>query len=137
MKIDNHFKDWIKHHEGVVLEPYVDTVGKLTIGVGRNLSDNGISHDEAEYMLENDIKRAVQDVENQSWFKDQPEGIQKALVNMSFNLGLPRLLSFKKMIAALDKKDYATAAREALDSRWAQQVGQRAKDIAVMIRQGK
>jgi len=137
MIIDDKFKDWIRRGEGYDNMPYIDTAGKLTIGYGRNLQDNGISLEEAEFMLDNDIKRALADVEDKEWYKDQPEGVQRALVNMSFNLGLTRLLTFKKMIAALLEKDYAKAAREALDSKWAHQVGDRAKDIAVMIREGK
>ena len=62
--------------------------------------------------------------------------IEYILISMCFNLGIHRLLGFSKMIKALLSKDYTTAAIEALDSKWAQQVGQRAKDVAVMIRQG-
>jgi lysozyme len=128
--------DWIKHHEGLRLFPYQCTANKTTIGWGRNLQDNGISVDEAEILLNNDIKKCVSELSNFDWFTDQPEQVRWALINMCFNLGLPRLLGFKKMIAALKRKDYTQAAIEALDSRWSVQVGQRSNDVALMIRQG-
>ncbi len=126
---------WIKRYEGLKLEPYVDTTGNLTIGYGRNLK-NGISKDEAELMFKNDLSRATKELFAFGWFLDQSNNIQTALINMNFNLGINKLLSFKRMIAALTTKNYTLAAQEALDSLWARQVGVRAKDIALMIRQG-
>lgn len=137
MTIDEDLKAWIRQCEGYDNMPYIDTVGKLTIGYGRNLQDNGISRDEAEFMLENDINRAIKDLQSYSWFHSSPDSTQRALINMSFNLGLPRLLTFRNMIQALIDKDYTKAAKEALDSKWALQVGNRAKDIALMIRTAK
>ena len=128
-------KDWIKNCEGLRLHPYLDTVEKVTIAWGRNL-ENGISIDEAEFMFENDFNRTVKELSQYSWYLNQPQHVKDALINMNFNLGIHRLLGFKKMIMALIEKDYTTAAMEALDSKWAIQVGQRAKDIALMIRQG-
>lgn len=122
--------------EGMRLKPYRDTVGKLTIGVGRNLDDNGISEDEALVMLKNDIDQAFDELSQFDWFNSLKPVKQDALVNMCFNLGLPRLLSFKRMIAALESGDYQTAADEALDSKWAVQVGERANRIAEVIRNG-
>jgi lysozyme len=119
------------------LLPYTDTVEKLTIGYGRNLDDNGISQAEADFMFDNDFNRCERELAGCSWYRDQPEGVQDALMNMCFNLGLPRLKGFKRMIAALQAKNYTVAAQEALDSKWATQVGQRAKDVAVMLREGK
>lgn len=124
------------HDEGMRLKPYRDTVGKLTIGVGRNLDDNGISEDEALVMLKNDIDQAFDELSQFDWFNSLKPVKQDALVNMCFNLGLPRLLSFKRMIAALEVGDYQTAADEALDSKWAVQVGERANRIAEVIRNG-
>lgn len=129
-------KTWIKHHEGYDDKPYICTAGKLTIGYGRNLQDNGISQDEAEYMLNNDFKRTEKDLLGCTWYINAPPTVKDALFNMCFNLGLPRLLGFRRMIAALIEKDYTKAAMEALDSKWAVQVGDRAKDVALMIREG-
>ena len=130
-------KSWIKKCEECVLHPYTDTVGKLTIGYGRNLDDNGISQEEADFLFDNDFHSCERQLARCSWYVDQPEGVQAALINMCFNLGLPRLKGFKRMIAALETKNYALAAQEALNSKWATQVGQRARDIAVMLREGK
>lgn len=126
---------WIKKCEGLNLETYIDTTGHLTIGWGRNLK-NGIRLDEAELMFQNDLKQTIQELDAQEWFGNLPDNVQSALINMNFNLGITKLLGFRKMVAALQKKDYTTAAMEALDSLWAKQVGQRAKDVALMIRQG-
>ncbi len=123
----------IKKHEGFKNKPYLDTVGKLTIGYGRNLDDNGISRGEADFMILNDINRAIKELENYSWYLVAPLKVKQALIDMNFNLGLSRFLSFRKMIRALIYKDYKEAAREALNSKWASQVGDRAKTIAVMM----
>src|SRR6266571_2826796 len=127
---------WIKSCEGLDLNSYVDTNGHLTIGWGRNL-ENGISLDEAELMFQNDLNRSIRELQQFDWYQIQPSGVKNALVNMNFNLGIKKLKGFKKMIEALQDKDYTMAALEALDSRWANQVHKRANDIAVMIRAGK
>jgi lysozyme len=126
---------WLKKCEGYNQYPYLDITKKVTIGHGRNLDDVGISKDEADYLLGNDLDHAWQDMAQQSWFKNQPECVQDALVNMCFNMGLTKLLTFNKMIAALKQRNYTVASLEALDSQWALQVGQRAKDIALMMRE--
>jgi lysozyme len=130
-------KDWIKKCEGFRAFPYLDTVGKVTIGYGRNIDDLGISAAEAEFMLDNDLARCEKDLSQYSWYLIQPDNVKMALMNMCFNIGINRLTGFKKMITALINKDYTNAALEALDSKWATQVGQRAKDVAAMIREGK
>ena len=130
-------EQWIKKHEGYEDNIYMCSAGKLSIGYGRNLQDNGISKDEAEYLFDSDINRTYKDLSTISWYHQTPTAIQDALFNMCFNLGLSRLLTFKKMIKAILEKNYNQAAREALDSKWAKQVGDRAKDIALMIRNAK
>lgn len=127
---------WIKNCEGLDLHTYVDTNGHVTVGWGRNLED-GIRLDEAELMFKNDLEQTISELQACDWFTIQPPGVRNALINMNFNLGITKLNGFKKMIAALQAKDYTTAALEALDSRWANQVHKRANDIAVMIRAGK
>ena len=125
MKIE----EYITKHEKMVLKPYTDTVGKLTIGVGRNLDDNGISKDEALYMLNNDLKIVSNDLHN--IFEDfnyLPYDVQLALTDMMFNMGKPRFLGFKKMIAAIKNKDFKEAARQAKNSKWCKQVGTRCED---------
>jgi lysozyme len=133
--VDPQTQAWIKKCESLQFKPYTDTTGHLTIGWGRNL-ENGIRLDEAELMFQNDLAHAIHELEELSWYTIQPEHVKNALVNMNFNLGIPKLLKFRKMIEALKSRDYTNAAIEALDSLWARQVGQRAKDVALMIREG-
>ena len=131
-------KEDLIRDEGLRLKPYVDTVGKLTIGIGRNLDDRGITEDEAMMLLDNDIeivRRELIAITSDLWYL-LPDDIHRALLNMAFNLGVPRLMKFKKMWTALKFVDYGKAADEALDSKWARQVGDRAERIATLIRNG-
>lgn len=123
--------------EGLRLKPYRDSVGKLTIGVGRNLDDLGITEREAMDLLANDIARTEVELDRAlPWWRDLTDGRQRALLNMAFNLGVPRLVGFRRMLAALAGGEYETAAVEALDSQWARQVGDRARRIADLLRRG-
>ena len=137
MTPDDSLIRWIKRCEGFSTRLYKDTDGKLTIGWGRNLQDRGISVDEAGFMFTNDLARTISELEPFSWFNTQPDNVKNALINMNFNLGITRLLEFDKMIAALENNNYSLAAREALNSEWAAEVGLRAKDIALMMREGR
>jgi lysozyme len=134
MTID--LKSWIKAHESYLSHPYLDTVGKITIGFGRNLADNGISIQEGDLLFDNDFARCEKELSPFSWYKNQPQNIQYALMDMCFNMGILHLLGFKKMLDAIESKNYTLAAIEALDSKWAKQVGKRATDVALMIRGG-
>ena len=130
-------KSLIKH-EALKTKPYKCTADKLTIGVGRNLDDNGITEDEALYLLKNDINRCVSDVgRNIPEWKKHNECRQNVLIELCFNIGINRLLGFKKMLAALQKNDYATAADEMQNSRWFKQVGQRGVTMCEMMRTGE
>lgn len=129
-------------HEGLRLKPYRCTAGKLTIGVGRNLDDNGINYDEAIHLLGNDIRRVSNELRRRykeltgRTFETLDDVRQEALINMAFNLGMPRLLQFKNMWGALIAGDYSRAADEMLNSHWAEQVGQRAYELSMMMRTG-
>ena len=129
--------DLLIRHEGMRLHPYRDSVGKLTIGVGRNLEDVGITEQEARLLLENDLRGIIGELERMPWFPSLDETRKMALIDMGFNLGLPRLLGFKRMIAAIEAGDWSRAADEMLDSRWAEQVGARAEELAEMMREGE
>ena len=121
----------LERDEGVRLKPYLDTVGKTTIGVGRNLTDNGITAAEARVLLQNDLFRVANELDRVApWWREMSQLRQNALVNMAFNLGLPRLLTFKKMMLALENGNFETAWAEAMGSKWAAQVGERANRIA-------
>ncbi len=131
--------DQLRIHEGVRSHVYLCTAGYETIGVGRNIAESGIglSDDEINYLLENDIKRCKQELVSLSWFPDLDPVRQDAIVNLCFNLGLTRLMGFQNAMSAMAVGDYEKAADEFLDSRWAKQVGQRSLDVAHMIRTGE
>ena len=124
-------------HEGLKLKPYRCPAGYLTIGVGRNLETKGLSKEEALFLLRNDIREVTKQLEQYPWFTKLDPVRQKVLIDMAFNLGVTGLLSFKRMIAALERGDYETAANEMLDSLWYQQVGKRAERLVEMMRTGE
>lgn len=128
--------DQLKRHEGRSLKPYKCPAGKLTIGYGRNLEDVGISEVEAMVMLRNDIEQCYEELSVFSWFEDLDQVRQEALINMLFNLGLPTFLKFKKTLKYVAEGKYSQAAAEMLDSKWATQVGDRAKELAYMMETG-
>lgn len=117
-------------HEGLRLKPYRCTAGKLTIGYGRNLDDNGITKAEALTMLRNDIANVKAELERLGWWRRLDDTRQDVIANMAFNIGLTRLLTFKRMIAAIEDAEYTKAADEMMDSKWAAQVGSRAVELA-------
>ena len=121
-------------HEGLKLQPYYCTSDKLTIGVGRNLDDVGITTDEAEYMLMNDVKRVTEQCEGAfEWFNVAPDQVQEAVINLVFNMGLTAFKKFKMTIGHLEAGRYELAGAELLNSRYAEQVGQRSIDVANQI----
>tara|TARA_R110002020_G_C15775951_1_gene728645 strand:+ start:108 stop:524 length:417 start_codon:yes stop_codon:yes gene_type:complete len=129
----------LKRHEGLVLQPYRCTEGKLTIGYGRNLDSNGISKLEAEKMLYNDVDETIDNLNNliPDIMMQLNQARKGVIINMAFNLGIHGLLKFKKMIAALEVGDYDEAAIQMMDSKWARQVGKRAIELSEQMRTGK
>lgn len=128
----------LKKHEGLRLKPYKDSVGKLTIGVGRNLDDVGITEDEAEMMLMNDIDRCFFDVDyHLPWFSYLDEIRQMVLIDMCFNLGIHGLLGFKNTLESIKLGEYEKASEQMLQSKWAVQVGNRAKELSQMMKEGR
>ena len=124
-------------HEGLELHPYEDSLGILTIGVGRNLEERGISEDEAFYLLANDIDIIWDElIKQHPIVEDLDDQRQMILLDMAFNMGVPRLGKFKKMWAAIEEGDMNEASKQALDSRWADQVGRRAETLAERIISG-
>ena len=135
----NRLRDMIKRHEGVETHCYKDHLGLETIGVGRCIAEGslGLSDDEIDYLLDNDIVRCIKELTRSlPWFSSLDEVRKEALIDLCFNLGLTRLLGFKKALAAIEVSDWDTAKVELLDSRWANQVGNRAQEISEMIRTG-
>ena len=125
----------LKKDEWLSLFSYKCPVVKLTIGYGRNIEDNGITSGEAEYLLKNDIERCYIQVYNSfKFFPELSDARQEVLINMCYNLGLSRLMSFKRMMTALTEGKYLRAADEMMDSKWARQVGIRAERLAAVMR---
>lgn len=127
----------LRADEGLRLKPYRDTVGKWTIGYGRNLTDTGISREEAEAMLDHDIDSHVRGLfARHPWIADADPVRQAVLANMAFNLGVPGLSKFVKTLEACQRRDYVTAAKRMLASKWASQVGARARRLARQMETG-
>lgn len=120
-------------HEDERLTVYRCPAGKLTIGVGRNLEDRGISREESRFLLANDIDACLVDLEPLPWFQHLSDLRQQVICEMRFNLGMGGLMKFRKMLVHLEHGRYTSAAREMLDSDWARQVGGRADHLAVMM----
>ena len=133
--------DMLRRHEGVEKHGYHCSAGYLTIGVGRNIDSEdglGLSEDEIDYLLQNDITRVTKELEKEyPWFLTLDPVRRDAVIDISFNLGATRLRLFKNALAAMKKGDYTTAASEFLDSRWADQVKGRATELVEMIRTGE
>tara|TARA_R100000149_G_C5815064_1_gene96732 strand:- start:108 stop:545 length:438 start_codon:yes stop_codon:yes gene_type:complete len=118
-------------HEGLELKSYTCSAGYVTLGVGRNVEELGITEEEARYLLDNDILRVGEELDNAiPWWRDMSEVRQRVVVDMVFNLGISRFLNFRKAINAMQEQDWEEAAAQMLDSRWADQVGQRSHRLA-------
>tara|TARA_R100001086_G_scaffold247735_1_gene182805 strand:- start:5643 stop:6188 length:546 start_codon:yes stop_codon:yes gene_type:complete len=145
-------------HEGMELQVYKDHLGIDTIGVGRNLEDRGITDGElsfmnmlkteiyeqgiteahARFLLANDIDIVEKELSNAHPCISGIGDVRiRVLLDMGFNLGVPRLNKFKNMWKAVHDRDFSLAAVEMLDSRWASQVGQRAVRLANAMRDGE
>ena len=155
----SHFLDKLIEHEGMVLTVYKDTLGIDTIGIGRNLKDRGISKEELDYMdypnmdaiYEHGITEAdarylamndIKIVENElcavhKCVEDLDGVRQLILMDMAFNMGVPRLCKFKKMWNAIHEQKFEAASLEMMDSKWARQVGQRAKKLSEAMKLGE
>jgi lysozyme len=152
-------------HEGLRLEAYKCPAGYWTIGVGRNLEtkgltgaeqkfifgrdgmskqevierlkEQGITKDQAMWIMVNDISECVKDLKTFDWFDKLDDIRAKVVVDMRFNLGAGGFRQFKKMIAALAAGDYKQAAAEMVNSKWYHQVGTRARRLVEMMRTGE
>jgi lysozyme len=128
----------LMRHEGLRLTPYTDTVGKLTIGYGRNLDDRGITQGEAAALLENDVTDAITEAMRAFPWLPKVDDVRAAvIVEMVAHLGLPRFLGFKVCIVACARSDWDAAADALIDSLWRTQVGARAYRLAAQLRTGK
>ena len=126
-------------HEGYRLRPYRDSKGKITVGVGRNLSDRGVKPDEISLMLRNDIADALRECRQYGWFNGLDDVRQNVILNMVFNMGMPRLLGFKVTIGHIAAGRFAEASEEMLDSDWARRdvSEDRSGELSRMMKSGK
>lgn len=141
---ENNMKELIemlKRHEGVETHAYECSEGKLTIACGRNIDQKGgmgLSEDEIQYLLENDIERVIKELAKEyPWFNGLDDVRKDAIIDIAFNLGATRLRGFKRALSAMEIGNYQEAATEFLDSRWAKQVGGRALELTDLIKTGE
>jgi len=133
----NEIADTLKIDEGFSKHCYTCTEGKHTIGFGRNIDADGglgISEEEAEFLLHNDIKRTIKECKNWDWFDRQPDRVKRVLVELVYNIGYPSASNFNLMLSALARDDLATASSELLDSKYARQVPFRAQRLSDRLR---
>jgi len=136
----NELIEMLKRHEGVRSHVYLCSAGYETLGVGRNISESGLglTEDEIDFLLINDITRVKQELTDAYfWFPALNEARQDAMIDICFNLGLTRLRGFVNALEAMSREQFDIAADEFMDSRWSQQVGNRAVEVTEMIRTGE
>lgn len=131
-------KSLIREEEGLRLKPYHCPTGHLSIGYGRNLDDNGISKDEAEYMLDNDMAWVVAQIYRAfpHWSVILNHARYAVVMDMVYNLGMAGFRTFKKLIRAIEDENWDWAALEMKNSKWAGQVGDRENKLIDIMRSG-
>lgn len=120
MSFESDLIKQIKEHEGLVLKPYKCPAGKLTIGYGHNLEDNGLSQSVCEYILIDDIeeaKRNLYAIFTKDFFDTLKDNQKIALIDMMFNLGLSKFLTFKKFIKAVKERNWDKSSVEMIHSK--------------------
>jgi len=148
----------IAHHEGVVLKVYKDSLGIDTIGIGKNLEhrgiedlelahiektmseiyENGITEQDAYFLAHRDIEIVEKELLASRPVVEELDNIrQRVLVDMAFNMGIPRLNRFYRMWSAINELDFKSAAIEMLDSLWARQVKSRSDTLAYAMKHGE
>jgi lysozyme len=120
-------KEMLVRHEGVMCTLYQCSEAKWTIGVGRNLQDRGVTEDEAMYLLDNDIKRVMSQLD-EYWtvWRSFPEKAQLCCVDMTFQMGIKGFMGFRRTRALMEMGMWLEASEELLDSKYAIQTPNRA-----------
>lgn len=127
-------RERITRHEGLLLMPYKDHLGYLTIGVGRCLDKRGISEAEADYLLDNDLAECTKQIKKHlPWAASLSQSRQEVLIEMCFQLGIQGLLGFKNTLKSLQNGNIADTVSGMLGSKWAQQTPARAKELAQLM----
>lgn len=130
-------KERLTRTEGRRNRPYVDMVGKITIGIGHNLTDLGLKDETIDEIFVEDLQRAVEQAMTLPFYSNLNPIRQTVIIDMVFNMGIEKLLEFKKTLGYLSRGDYLGAADEMLLSTWARQVGNRAVELANILRSGR
>lgn len=134
---DAAFKKMAIADEGEKLKMYLDTKGRWTIGIGRNLTDNGIRQVESDFMFSNDLASLKAELNKAiPWWAGLSDNRQLVLANMALNMGVPRLLGFKNMLAACKAGNYMEASAELLDSDAARDLPNRYHRLSLMMENG-
>jgi len=136
----NRLVEMLRRHEGVRDKVYMCSAGYETIGVGRNISESGLglSDEEIDYLLNNDINRCREELSKEYfWFNTLDVVRKEALIDLSFNIGQTRLRGFVKALSYMAENNFEKAGDEFYDSRWAKQVGDRALELCQMIKSGE
>tara|TARA_R100001460_G_scaffold97570_1_gene140169 strand:- start:285 stop:755 length:471 start_codon:yes stop_codon:yes gene_type:complete len=120
-------KETIRKHEGLMLFCYECSMAKTSIGYGRNLDDRGITKEEAEYLLDNDVDRVIENLD-QYWpiWREFPVKAQAVCIDMTFQLGITGFMNFRRTRALMEMADFVGASEECLRSKWAEQTPSRA-----------
>lgn len=135
----------LRPEEGIRAFPYDDVTGKppalkgkLTIGVGRNLTDKPLSQGAIEYLLAEDISEVIQSLDHfLPWWSGHDDVRQRVLADLCFNLGITRLLKFTTFLPLFQAGKYAEAADDLSQQAWHRQVGLRALKLEQMLRTGQ
>lgn len=131
-------KATLRLEENEILHPYTDSVGKITIGVGHNLTDKGIPQEVSDILLDYDIDECIAQLHQHfPWYLNLPDVRQRVITDMCFNMGIGTFLTLHTLIDGMERKDYDYAATRMLSFRWAKQVKGRAVRLAKMMRTGE
>lgn len=137
----DHVTDQLRRDEGEILHAYRDSLGYITIGVGRLIDKRrggGITAEESAYLLANDIKKKIVGIEkNLPWFDRLDDARKGVLLNMAFQMGVTGLLGFKNTLNMVRMGDYEGAARGMLNSKWAKQTPNRAHRLSRQMATGE
>jgi lysozyme len=120
-----NLKKCLLESEGYAKYAYQDSLGYWSIGIGRCIDKRvgkGLSDDEINYLLDNDISQCRAQLKSFDWYLIQDDVRKDVLVELCFNLGLPKLLKFNQTLNSIANKNYDSAVVHLLNSKWAKQV---------------
>tara|TARA_R100000734_G_C3286875_1_gene79411 strand:+ start:500 stop:904 length:405 start_codon:yes stop_codon:yes gene_type:complete len=131
-----NLKESIKQHEGYVGVVYKDSLGIDTIGYGFAIKDLELDQDICDIILERKLKNLEDRIKNKfGWFPFMPQEIQDVVMEMCYQLGVTGFSKFAKTIMYLKDKDFEKASQEMLDSLWAKQTPNRAKELSNRVKE--